>query len=156
VLRVLRVLLLLLLAPWLAGCADDRAPSYQTPSQTYRIYSEAVADDQPRQVWSCLSSGLQEMVYESDLQRWLQRWEQERPERDEARRRLQIQDEVLINDQLGYLHFDETTVNPGESPFFYFVHEANGWKITTHLDPTFRQALERAVEAGEFQLPLAP
>jgi hypothetical protein len=57
---------------------------------------------------------------------------------------------------LGFLQFDETTLAAGESPFFYFYRDPDGWKVTSHLDPLFRQALEEAVAEGEYSLPSAP
>ena len=147
-------LLPLLLTGLIAGCSPD-VPVYQSPAQTYRIYAQAISANQPQQVWACLSTGYREMTYGSDLQRWLSAWEQEQAERNEAVKRLQIRDEILINENLGYLQFDESTVLPGEPPFSYFLREDGEWKITTHLDPAFRQALEQAVSAGDYRLPLA-
>lgn len=147
-------LLSLLLSGLLAGCNPD-VPTFQSPAQTYRIYTDAISANQPQQVWACLSAGYRELAYGSDLQRWLDAWAQEQIERGEAVKRLQVRDEILINEDLGYLQFDDSTVLPGESPFSYFLREGGEWKITTHLDPAFRQALEQAVSTGDYLLPLA-
>lgn len=52
------------------------------------------------------------------------------------------------------MQFDPSTVEAGHAPFFYFLHEADGWKITTHLDSLFRLELEGAIDRGEFHLPV--
>jgi hypothetical protein len=52
------------------------------------------------------------------------------------------------------LLFDTSTLGDKRaSPFFYFIHEPDGWKITSHLDSTFHQELEQAIERGEYKLP---
>ena len=59
-----------------------------------------------------------------------------------------------INQRIGYLLFDPTTLNsPQASPFFYFIREPEGWKLTTHLDSLFHRELEQAIAKGEFKLP---
>lgn len=149
----MRRLVCLLLFLW--GCSPD-VPADTSPAQTFRVYADAVTGNQPEQVWNCLSTGYRELSYADNLQRWLAAWEHERPQREQAVRRLQIRDEVLINEEIAFLRFDESTIESGESPFFYFLREKEEWKITSHLDPAFRQALEDAVVAGEYRLPLAP
>ena len=68
--------------------------------------------------------------------------------------RREISEEEIINDQIAYLLFDPTPLeSERQSPFFYFIRENKEWKITTHLDSTFHQALERAIEQGEYKLP---
>jgi hypothetical protein len=149
--RVLLPLLGLLL--W--GCSDGGQP-YQSPAETYRTYTQAVDDDQPERVWACFSSGYREHSWDNDLDKWLEEWPAQRPGRLHAVDSLQILQERIINHTLGFLQFDETTVPSGESPFFYFYHDPDGWKVTSHLDPLFRRALEKAVEEGEYPLPSAP
>jgi membrane peptidoglycan carboxypeptidase len=75
-------------------------------------------------------------------------------EKTRALLRREITKEEVINDQIAYLLFDPTTLeNERQSPFFYFIREEGGWKITTHLDSTFHQALEKAIETGDYKLP---
>ena len=73
--------------------------------------------------------------------------------------RREIVEEREINKRIAYLLFDIDT-GKGESPtppYFYFLRENdqdnNGWKITSYLDSTFHQELERAIESGEYSVP---
>ena len=85
---------------------------------------------------------------------WRRQWREMPSEKTTALLRREISKEEVINDQIAYLLFDPTTLeNERQSPFFYFIRENGGWKITTHLDSTFHQALERAIEQGEYKLP---
>jgi hypothetical protein len=137
------------------GCSDDAQP-YQSLAGTYRTYSQAVVDDEPERVWACFSRGYREHSWDNDLDKWLAEWSRQRPGRLQSVHRLQIAQERIINHTLGFLQFDETTLAAGESPFFYFYRDPDGWKVTSHLDPLFRQALEEAVAEGEYSLPSAP
>ena len=138
----------------LLACGAGESP-YPSPAQTYGTYKDAVLGDRPHEVWACFGAGYRQLEYEDSLERWLAAWPVERATRQEAVRHLQIQQEKLINDRIGFLRFDDSTVEADESPFFYFVQEEDSWKVTTHLDPAFRQALEQAVAEGEFRLPFA-
>jgi hypothetical protein len=68
--------------------------------------------------------------------------------------RREINAERTINARIGYLLFDATTLDsPQQSPFFYFLREKSGWKITSHLDTVFHRELEESITRGEFTLP---
>ena len=85
---------------------------------------------------------------------WRRQWREMPSEKTTALLRREISREEVINDQIAYLLFDPTTLeNERQSPFVYFIRENGGWKITTHLDSTFHQALQRAIEMGEYKLP---
>ncbi len=142
----------LLVALVWSGCVDEES-AFQSPAQTYHVYVQAVEDDDPSRAWSCLSSGYRQLSYDNDLDRWRDGWSSDRPGRLEAIKRLQISQEQIISEQVAFLEFDESTVKPGESPFSYFIFEQNRWRMTSHLDPAFRQALETAVETGDYRLP---
>ena len=73
--------------------------------------------------------------------------------------RREIVEEREINKRIAYLLFDIDT-GQDESPtppYFYFLRGNDrdyiGWKITSYLDSTFHQELERAIASGEYSVP---
>jgi hypothetical protein len=123
-----------------------------SPGVTYKTYVEAVAAEDVATVWQCFSLSYRGAEYAGDMSRWKEEWEKSRGDLQDRATELQIADEHLINDRIAYLLFDSSTVRSRESPFYYFIRDDNGWKITTYLDSTFHGELEDAIERGEFSL----
>lgn len=138
----------LFLAALLAACSEQD-PRFLTPASTFSTYRSAVLANDAATAWSCLSQGHQADV--GGLDDFAARLRDSRFVTQV--RRLQMQDERVINQQLAFVQFDSTTVGAGTSPFFYYLWEADGWKITTHTDSLFRARLEAALDSGEFTLP---
>jgi hypothetical protein len=144
-----------LIAVWilaLFNCQETES-HFTSPAATFRVYQQALADRDLELLWSCYSE-----TYRAGLpagrQGWMEEWEHKTDAQFKAARRREIAAEQLINDRIGYLLFDSTTLESRqESPFFYFIRDPDGWKITTHLDSVFHRELERAIERGEFKLP---
>jgi hypothetical protein len=139
------------LALLLACAAED--PRLLTPASTFATYRDALTAGDAETSWACLSEGHRRLVYDDDLHRWRDHLATEGRALARAGRRLEISAEREINERLAFLQFDETTVSPGQTPFYYYVREPEGWKITTHLDSLFRRELEAAIETGQFRLP---
>lgn len=139
-------------AALLLGCGSDDA-RFSTPAATFTTYREALNDGDPVATWACLSTGYRQIEFEGDVNRWAQHLLQAGATLRREVSRLEINQETEINQRLGFLQFDPTTVASGRGPFYYFLRESDGWKITTHLDSTFRVELETAIERGEFTLP---
>ena len=137
----------------LLNCAGED-PRFSTPATTFRTYRSALAAGDAETSWSCLSTGYRRLEYGEDSGLWTAHLK--RDGRDESRqiRRLEISQETLINERVAFVQFDPSTVEAGHAPFFYFLHETDGWKITTHLDSLFRLELEGAIDRGEFHLPV--
>ena len=127
------------------------------PAATYATYFRGIRQGDVRAVWECYSQGYRDQHFGGDFSAWEVEWHAHERQYRRVEIRREIAEERIINEQVGYLLFDSTTL-PFEdsSPFFYFIREEEGWKITSHLDSTFHQALERAIEQGEFQLPRRP
>ena len=135
------------------GCADDD-PRFATPFATFKTHQQALADRDLELLWSCYSESFRASVYRGDYATWAQEWQQKDEQQIEAQLRREIAEERIINERIGYLLFDASTLgSPQESPFSYLIHEPDGWKITTHLDSLFHGELERAIDSGEFSLP---
>lgn len=133
------------------GCGETDL-RFVSPAATFETYQQALADRDMELLWSCYSE-----TYKAGLpagqQGWTQEWMQKTSAQLAAERRRQIADERLINERIGYLLFDPTTLESKQaSPFFYFIREPDGWKLTTHLDSVFHRELERAIDRGEFEL----
>lgn len=125
---------------------------YPDPATTFRTYKQALAAGDFGQAWSCYSERYRRTAL-GDSVAWASHWQQT-PSALEAEVRREIASERLINDRIAYLMFDPSTLSsPQTSPFFYFIHESDGWKMTTHLDTLFHQELEKAIARGEFKLP---
>ena len=147
-----RLFLALLLAGAGLSCTEPEADSrFVDPATTFKTYQQAVADRDLDLLWSCYSSTYKDTI---DRAAWTAEWERKDPDLIGAELRLEIIEEQEINQKIGYLLMDPTTLeSPQVSPFFYFLHERQGWKITTYLDSVFHRELEQAIAQGEYTLP---
>ena len=137
----------------LLACGEALDPRFASPASTFHTYREALSQSDGETAWACLSESHRERDLGSDPQAWnafMAGEEGRRLARQVARR--EISEERRINDRVAYLQFDRTTVPEGEGPFFYFLRDPDGWKITTHTDSLFRAELEAAIEKGHFRL----
>ncbi|NKB71541.1 MAG: hypothetical protein GKR89_31090 [Candidatus Latescibacteria bacterium] len=134
------------------GCSGEEADlRFVDPATTFKTYQQAVADRDLDLLWSCYSTTYKDTI---DQAAWTVEWEAKSPDAIRAELRLEIIDEQKINQKIGYLLMDPTTLeSPQVSPFFYFLHEEQGWKITTYLDSVFHHELEQAIARGEYSLP---
>ena len=138
----------------LSGCGPDQPAQFDTPAAAFSAYKKALEAEDLDQAWLCYSSSFRDGVYKGEMATWVKDQNERNKAwiKNEANR--QIADEKIINQRIAYLLFDATTLESNRvSPFFYFIKETEGWKITTHLDSTFHQELEKAIERGEFVLP---
>ena len=140
----------LLLALLLLSCAGEDL-RFSTPATTFRTYREALTRGDAETSWLCLSSGYRQLEFEGNADRWAAHIEGPSVSREVDR--LEIGQETEINDRLAFLQFDPSTVGPGRAPFYYFLYEAEGWRITTHLDSLFRVEVAAAIERDDFSLP---
>ena len=144
--------------PWLGlafllGCGQGPDPRFSSPASTFRTYREALSQGDGDTAWSCLSQSHRERDLGGDLAAWrtsVAGEEGRQLAREVARR--EISEERRINDRVAYLQFDQSTVPEDEGPFFYFLRDPDGWKITTHTDSLFRAELEAAIESGQYRL----
>ena len=135
------------------GCADDD-PRFATPFATFKTHQEALAARNLDLLWSCYSESYRASAHDGDFAAWARKWQQMDEGQIEGELRREIAEERIINDKIGYLLFDASTLSsPQASPFSYLVRDPDGWKITTHLDSVFHGELERAIASGEFSLP---
>ena len=146
-----------LLASACGDSTDDRR--YSTPAATYKTYRQAVEKNDAVAAWDCLTASYRKADFEGDLERWEDDWPEQRRNLEQDLARREIVEEREINNRIAYLLFDVDTGN-GESPtspYFYFLREddlrSKGWKITSYLDSTFHQELERAIASGEYSVP---
>lgn len=138
----------------LVAVACSRTESrFATPGATFRTYQKAVAAQDLDLLWECYARGFHDSL-PAGREAWAAEWAAGDPAQRAAELRREITEERVINDRIGYLLFDPSTLTSRrESPFFYFVHETGGWKITTHLDTLFQHELETAIQKGEYKLP---
>ena len=136
----------------LVGCgSEEPGQRFADPASTFRTYKQALENDDFELLWECFS--LSQKGGE-ERQVWIDRWQQKPSAEIKAQLRREVAQEQVINERIGYLLFDPSTLDHDRaSPFFYFIRETDGWKITSHLDSTFHQELELAIERGEFKLP---
>jgi hypothetical protein len=135
----------------LVGCAQESDKRFDSPEATFHTYRQALEEGDLDLLWSCYSQSYHDQQVRAT---WRRQWRETAAEKGKALRRREINREQIINEQIAYLLFDASTLeNQRQSPFFYFIHEKEGWKITTHLDSTFHRELEAAIERGEFKLP---
>jgi len=136
----------------LVGCGDDESNRrFTDPASTFRTYKQALENGDFELLWECFSLSQKEG---EERQVWIDRWQQKPAAEIKAQLRREIAQEHIINERIGYLLFDPSTLSDDRaSPFFYFIRENDGWKITSHLDTTFHQELELAIERGEYKLP---
>ena len=137
---------------FLSGCqqADLR---FSSPAATFGTYRQAIVAADAGAAWACLSSGYRQLEFGGSFERWRDTLAMRQDYFLGDLQRREIAQEHEINGRLGYLQFDASTLVERASPFFYFLHEPDGWKITSHLDSLFRVELEGAIDRGEFQLP---
>ena len=145
----------------LAGACGDPADDhrYSSPAATYKTYRHAVETNDAVAAWACLATSYRKTDFDGDLQRWKDNWGEQRPTLEVDLARREIVEEREINNRIAYLLFDVDS-GRGESPaspYFYFLRENDpgekGWKITSYLDSTFHQELERAIASGEYSVP---
>ena len=148
-----RMLWVLIAVAALHACSRQDA-RFAEPAATFATYVEAIRQGDMEAVWECYSQGYRQHHYGGDISAWEAEWRTQERQLKRVEVRREISEEQIINAQIGYLLFDPTTLpSQNSSPFFYFIREKQGWKITSHLDSTFHQALERAIAQGEFRLP---
>ena len=105
-------------------------------------------------MWSCYSQSYKESMFGGDFGAWSRTWQERDADWIQAQLAREITDERVINERIAYLHFDPSTLESAQAPpFSYFLKEADGWKMTTHLDSLFHRELERAIAEGQFNLP---
>ena len=146
--------LLILLS--LSGCGgeDETEGPFSSPYATFKTRQQALAAKDFDLLWSCLSTNYKMGVYKGDFETWKREWSQKGDGAIENELRREVTDERLINQRIGYLLFDTSTLDSSRaSPFFYFIREPEGWKVTTFLDSVFHQELEQAISRGKFLLP---
>ncbi|HIG52587.1 MAG TPA: hypothetical protein EYG11_20440 [Candidatus Latescibacteria bacterium] len=135
-----------------ASCSSEEANQrFSDPAATFQTYKHALEESDFDLLWECFSLSQKES---SERQAWIDDWRQKTQNEIKSHLRREIAQEQIINKRIAYLLFDTSTLGDKRaSPFFYFIHEPDGWKITSHLDTTFHQELEQAIESGEYKLP---
>ncbi|MFH1569452.1 MAG: hypothetical protein ABIL09_15760, partial [Gemmatimonadota bacterium] len=104
--------------------------------------------------WDCYSASYRSQILGGDRAAWEATFQRQLPELKRAEKRREIVQERVINARLAYVLFEPSTLpDASASPFFYFLKDAEGWKITSHLDTLFHAELERAIASGEYRLP---
>lgn len=148
---MLRAVLLIVLAG--LGCGGkDGDPAYATPAATFGTLKQALSSGDFDAAWHCYSSTYRADVLKDDQATWTEQMQRD-PAQVKAITRREISAERAINERIGYLLFETSTLpSPRQSPFFYFIREAQGWKITSHLDTVFHRELEEAIQKGQFKL----
>ena len=142
---------------FLAACgqtedAPPAAAAFASPAATFSTFSKALADDDWAAAWACYSASYRAGIHQDDMDAWARQLRSD-PNYLGSIQRREISAERAINSRIGYLLFDSTTLDsPQQSPFFYFIREAQRWKITTHLDTVFHRELEDSIARGEFDL----
>ena len=137
----------------LLACDEGDDLRFASPAATYAAYREALSRGDGDAAWACLSQSHRERDLGGDLAAWqaaIAGEEGRQLAREVARR--EISEERRINERVAYLQFDPSTVPEGEGPFYYFLRDPDGWKITVHTDSLFRAELEAAIENGQFRL----
>ena len=139
----------------LSSCASQEVdPRFAEPALTFKLHQQALGDRNLELMWSCYSQSFKEGMFGGDFETWARSWREKETAAVAAELEREIDDERLINERIAYLHFDPSTLHSLQaSPFSYFLKEADGWKMTPHLDSAFHQELERAIVDGEFKLP---
>ncbi|MGY8822765.1 MAG: hypothetical protein ACKVJG_02335 [Candidatus Latescibacterota bacterium] len=133
------------------GCSDQDTQRFDTPAATFNTHRQAIEQGDLDLLWETYSLSYRNQQVRAT---WRRQWQETAPEKIKTLRQREIAREEIINDEIAYLLFDPTTLeNERQSPFYYFIREENGWKITTHLDSSFHHALEKAIEQGEYKLP---
>lgn len=147
---------LLLVAGLLNNCGDvPENIKYASPASTYKTYRRAIDSNEANSAWDCLAVTYQRSSFGGELMQWKEQWPKKQLALQHDLSRREIIEEREINDRIAYLLFDTklTKKERPTPPYFYFLREKNGWKITSYLDSTFHQELERAIEKGEYSVP---
>lgn len=137
----------------LLACAEEPDLRFASPASTFSAYRDALSRGDGDAAWACLSQSHRDRDLGGDLAAWrkvIVGEEGRQLAREVARR--EISEERRINERVAYLQFDRSTVPEGEGPFYYFLRDPDGWKITVHTDSLFRAELEAAIENGQFRL----
>ena len=114
---------------------------------------QAVLDGDADAVWECFSTSYRVSEYGGERSAWQVKWQSSRDELVDRARRRQIADERLISKRIGYVLVDASTLaSPQQSPFYYFLREPDGWKMTSFTDSTFHAELENSIQRGEFEI----
>ena len=138
----------------LGACGEEPPSQFSKPSLTFKHHQQALAAKDLETMWSCYSQSYKQRMFSNDFAAWSRTWQERDAVWIEAELAREIIDEREINERIAYLHFEPTTLQSRQaSPFYYFLKEVDGWKITTHLDSLFHQELERAIADGQFSLP---
>lgn len=142
----------ILFALWIfIGCSDQVNQRFDTPAATFQTHRQAANNGDLDLLWETYSLSYRDQQVRAT---WRRQWQEMAPEKIKGLQQREIAREEIINDEIAYLLFDPTTLeDERQSPFYYFIREDAGWKITTHLDSSFHQALEKAIESGEYKLP---
>lgn len=136
------------------ACTEEADRRFDSPYATFKTRQQALAQRDFDLLWTCFSTTYKTDVHKGDFATWEQDWRQKSDEDFAAELQREIAEERLINQRIAYLLFDTSTLDtPRTSPFFYFIREPEGWKMTTFLDSVFHRELEQAIERGEFRLP---
>ena len=137
---------------FLLACCERTDRRFSSPAATFRTYQQALREGDRDLLWSCYSRSFHENL-SGGRQAWEAQWDARPSAAIQAELGREIAEEKEINGEIGYLLFAESTLPmPGESPFFYFVRQEDGWFLTSHLDALFHQRLEKALAAGALQL----
>jgi hypothetical protein len=140
-------------ALWVAAVFACGGADYGTPASTLRTYQDAVRSNDPQASWACFSRGYQAQAPGGYLA-----WQKDWGQRPAAARELEggrtVALERVINEKVAFILLQTENLPPRPGgPFVYFVREADGWKMTSHMDTTFHHELETAIARGEFRLP---
>jgi len=134
------------------ACSQHLDPRFASPSATFATYQQALRDRDWNLLWACYSHSFQKNL-SGGRKAWEEKWARRSAEDIDAELNREIAEEKEIGDGIGYLLFYESSLpKPGESPFFYFVRQDDGWHLTSHLDGVFHQRLEKAVESGALKI----
>ena len=133
------------------GCSDQVDRRFDTPAATFQTHRQAAEHGDLDLLWETYSLFFRNKQVRAT---WKRQWREMTAEKIKGLQHREIAREEIINDEIAYLLFDPTTLeDERQSTFYYFIREDAGWKITTHLDSSFHQALEKAIEKGEYKLP---
>ncbi len=136
------------------GCNRETDNAFDSPYTTFVTHQTAIDQGNVDLIWNTYSRSYQNQQVRST---WRREWKKMDASERKALLRREITKEQVINDHIAYLLLDSTTLKSDrESPFVYFVKELGHWKITTHLDSTFHNSLEQAIENGDYKLPDQP
>tara|TARA_B100001250_G_scaffold414599_1_gene454363 strand:- start:24408 stop:24893 length:486 start_codon:yes stop_codon:yes gene_type:complete len=133
------------------ACNSQTDKAFDSPYSTFVTHQTAIDEGNTDIIWNTYSKSYQNQQVRST---WRRKWEEMDPSKRKALLRREITKEQVINSRIAYLLLDSTTLtNDRESPFVYFINELGNWKITTHLDSSFHNSLEQAIESGDYKLP---